>query len=105
MHSRVQLAQKCRELGATYAARALEGEPPNVLTSVGQPSEVIQPPEQCDFCEGPFGNVFYDVKTHHGPWANLCHTCFIAHTPRKLGTNHGRKFKLQRDGRWERIGG
>jgi len=41
---------------------------------------------QCDFCviggHRPIKDGVYDGPTVGGPWANMCHTHMLQHTPR-----------------------
>jgi hypothetical protein len=61
------------------------------------------PPEQCDLCGAGLEDVFYDAKTHGGPWGFLCVRCFKAHG---IGLGMGRGQKYRRNGsRYEKVAG
>lgn len=64
----------------------------------------LSPLNNCDVCGGKFNSVMYDAKTSHGPWGNLCQTCF-AFEGGRLGTGLGQKYELQKNGRWLKTGG
>ena len=56
----------------------------------------INPPTHCDFCRVPIVATFYDAKTHEGPWANMCPSCYKQHG-RGLGIGLGQKYERQAD--------
>lgn len=52
------------------------------------------PPEKCDTCDEPIGDVFYDAKTEMGPWACMCLSCHtLGPGLGKLGTGLGQEYK------------
>lgn len=46
----------------------------------------------CDICKKPCGDFYIDGRTKHGPWANMCASCWRLHGVGKLGTGFGQKF-------------
>ncbi len=42
----------------------------------------------CDICGGTFHKSVYDARTKEGPWAWMCHDCFVE-CGIKLGTGFG----------------
>lgn len=60
-------------------------------------------PTKCDVCNGPLKDVYVDGRTVHGPWANMCPSCFfISPGVGKLGVGNGTKFERKGLGKWER---
>ena len=57
----------------------------------------INPPKQCDICQGEFGSTMYDARTSGGRWGNLCHKCFEEHGV-GLGTGLGQMYQRIDDG-------
>ena len=54
-------------------------------------------PTQCDTCDVPITEVFYDAKTKNdGPWGHLCPTCQV-YGPgcNKVGLGLGQKYEKQ----------
>lgn len=56
----------------------------------------------CDVCwfeEGKPGvEAHYDVKTIHGPWANVCEKHFASHAIGGLGTGRGQRLIVKKEG-------
>lgn len=53
-------------------------------------------PEQCDICEKPITNEFYDTRTRSGRWGNLCQACWKRENG-KLGTGVAQHYKRTAD--------
>lgn len=71
---------------------------------MGQPVTYVNPPDECDICQLPFGSVMYDIKTNSGPWGNLCESCMKIHSSGHLGLGQGQKYELQ-EGKWVKTAG
>jgi hypothetical protein len=52
------------------------------------------PPDKCQMCEKPIGDIFIDGRTSLGPWANMCQSC---HRRKGVGLGTGKGQKYQRD--------
>lgn len=51
------------------------------------------PPANCDHCAGAVGDVFYDMRTKSGLWANLCARCALDGVGcGRTGEGHGQKY-------------
>jgi len=62
--------------------------------------------DKCQTCSLPFGDTMYDMKTVHGPWANMCHSCAMhGHGIGKVGLGFGQKYEKQPDGKWLKTEG
>ena len=62
------------------------------------------PPVICDACSTAIEAHFYDCKTVHGPWANLCSECFRTMGV-GLGTGRGQQYTRRPDGRYAKTAG
>lgn len=62
------------------------------------------PPSSCDICRKPIIDSFIDGRTVHGPWANMCPTCFKREGV-GLGTGHGQHYGMTPTGGFVKIGG
>ena len=71
--------------------RGLHARPP----AIWQGSKITD----CQVCNGPILNVFYDGKTWHGPWAIMCPECH-----RKAGVGvglaKGQRYERKAEGIW-----
>lgn len=63
----------------------------------------LNPPKNCDTCGIEIETIFYDGKTHYGPWANMCPICHDLYGV-GLGTGRGQRWEL-RDGKFKNTGG
>lgn len=61
-------------------------------------------PENCDVCQAPITNEFYDAKTKMGPWGTLCKSCFTKFGV-GLGVGQGQQYQKDADGEFEKIKG
>lgn len=51
------------------------------------------PPNKCDACRRKILDVFYDMRTRSGPWANLCAPCALDGVGiGKCGEGQGQKY-------------
>jgi hypothetical protein len=59
-----------------------------------------------DFNEA-IGDVIYDARTIHGPWALMSPASFQLHggTSGRLGVGYGQRYDRQADGRWLKVEG
>lgn len=62
----------------------------------------LSPLGELDDFGRPYGEVMYDAKTRHGPWANMSEESFRLEsgTGGRLGIGLGQKYRRQPDGRW-----
>lgn len=51
------------------------------------------------------GELVYDAKTVHGPWATMTAQSFMSYGVGKLGTGYGQKYKRNEAGELHKIGG
>ena len=52
------------------------------------------------------GEVLYDAKTVHGPWALMTESSWKRNrASSRLGVGMGQKYRLQADGRWLKVEG
>ena len=66
----------------------------------------VDAPERCDVCQSAINSTFYDMRTKHGPWANMCPPCALHGIGiAKLGTGFGQKYELQQDGSYIKTEG
>jgi len=49
-------------------------------------------PTECQITKARLGNVMYDGKTRHGPWAIMCEAAWELYGCGKLGTSFGQKY-------------
>lgn len=77
-----------------------------MATTIKAPKLVVyvNPPTQCDTCQGSLGTVFYDGKTIEGPWANMCHMCWQG-LGVGVGLGKGQKYRRQVDGTFVKVAG
>ena len=64
--------------------------------------------DDCNLCHGSFNGVMVDGKTVHGPWANMCWSCWKRHgitRDNSLGQGIGQRYEHQSDGRWLKTAG
>jgi hypothetical protein len=63
-------------------------------------------PTECDTCETPITEIFYDAKTQYGSWANMCPSCHtLGPGLGKLGLGLGQKYEKQITGRFMKTKG
>jgi len=62
------------------------------------------PPSSCDVCKAPLVDEFYDAKTTHGPWGNLCAGCFKT-IGIGLGLGRGQHYVKNADGEFAKTEG
>jgi len=60
------------------------------------------PPKECDICATPIKDKFYDGRTQHGSWANMCHVCW-QHENGRLGIGLAQRYQKQSDGKWRNV--
>lgn len=52
------------------------------------------------------GEVLYDAKTVYGPWALMTEESWERNrASSRLGVGMGQKYRLQADGRWQKVEG
>jgi len=51
------------------------------------------------------GELVYDAKTVHGPWATMTHDSWLANSTRELGTGRGQCYRRADDGKLYLIEG
>jgi hypothetical protein len=63
-------------------------------------------PPGCDLCARDHQGHFYDAATANGrgPWAIMCPRCFKRQGG-KLGTGLGQEYKLNGEGKHEKVAG
>lgn len=60
----------------------------------------------CDTCSSRLLTIMFDGKTTHGPWANMCPSCFrLGPGVGRTGQGLGQKYEKQADGRWLKTEG
>jgi hypothetical protein len=64
-----------------------------------------EPPCFCDICKQLIKLEFVDGKTVHGPWANMCQSCFDKHGV-GLGLGRGQRYVYDAPaGEWFKLEG
>jgi len=51
------------------------------------------------------GEVVYDAKTRHGPWATMTQRSFDMNGPKRLGTGFGQKYVRNELGQLHKVEG
>jgi hypothetical protein len=51
------------------------------------------------------GEIVYDAKTVHGPWATMTEASFKTHGTGQLGTGKGQKYKRNERGELHKVEG
>jgi hypothetical protein len=53
----------------------------------------------------PIHDIFYDGKTHYGPWAIMNPSSWLREGVGRTGTGFAQKYQKQNDGQWMKVEG
>lgn len=60
------------------------------------------PPTDCQICETPFEDKFFDAATRLGPWGQICPSCMDTFGY-GTGKGKGQEYQKQADGSWLKV--
>jgi hypothetical protein len=87
-----------------YTEDGVEAQVKAIVGAILQKDKPTAEVKTCDICHKPCKQQYIDGKTHRGPWANMCPTCYTYHGV-GLGVGRGQRYELTASGGWAKTAG